>query len=205
LTDRSIINNMPRTPEQFKEIREEKKQLIINTALELFAAKGFHGTSISMIAEAAGISKGLIYNYFSSKEELVIELMKAGFLDLMSSFDPNYDKILTSEDLKFFIINVMKNTAEKCHFWRLYFSVISQPIVNDVAFGEIMEIAMPFFKILTEYFEAKGIKNPEVEARLFAAIMDGVTLNYVFDPETYPLQASIDRILEIYNLNETKN
>ncbi len=205
IINRSIINIMPRTPEQFKEIREERKLLITNTALELFAAKGFHGTSISMIAEAAGISKGLIYNYFSSKEELVIELMKSGFMDLMSSFDPNYDKVLSSKELKYFIINVMNNTAGKCHFWRLYFSVISQPIVNNVAFGEIMEIAMPFFKILTEYFEAKGINNPEVEARFFAAMIDGVTLNYVFDPETFPLHESINRILEIYNLNETKN
>ncbi len=205
MTDRSIINYMPRTPEQFKEIREEKKLLIINTALELFASKGFHGASISMIAEAAGISKGLIYNYFSSKEALVIELMKSGFLDLMSSFDPNHDVILTSDELKYFIINVMKNTTEKCHFWRLYFSVISQPIVNDVAFGEIMEIAIPFFKILTEYFTRKGYKNPESEARFFAAVLDGITLNYVFDPEIFPLDDSVNRILEIYNLSETKN
>lgn len=192
---------MPRTPEQFKEIREGKKQLIMDVALELFASSGYHGTSISAIAKSAGISKGLLYNYFESKEELLIELLKSGFLDLMSAFDPNHDNILTREELKIFVIGVMENTARKTHFWKLYFSVISQPIVNQVAFGEIMEIAMPFFKTLTEYFIRTGYKNPEAEARFFSAMMDGVTLNYVFDPENYPLQETIERIFEIYNLS----
>jgi len=127
--------------------------------------------------------------------------MRSGFLDLMSSFDPNHDEILTGDELKYFITSSMKNIAEKCHFWRLYFSVISQPIVNEVAFGEIMEIAMPFFTILTEYFSGAGYKNPESEARFFAAMLDGVTLNYVFDPETFPLEETTNRVLEIYHLN----
>lgn len=194
---------MPRTPEQFQEIREGKRQLILDAALELFANNGYHRTSISAIAKSAGIAKGLLYNYFKSKEQLVIELMKSGFLDLMPNFDPDPGKIITKEELKFYIIEVMKTTAEKVHFWKLYFSVITQPIVNQYAFAEIMEIAMPFFQVLTHYFIREGVKNPEAEARFFAALLDGMTLNFVFDPESYPLQASIDRILEIYHLNET--
>ena len=61
----------PRTEEQFEEIRESKKNLIQEVALELFATRGYHSTSISMIAKEADISKGLLYNYFESKEELL--------------------------------------------------------------------------------------------------------------------------------------
>ena len=53
----------PRTEQQFEEIRESKKKLILETALELFASEGFHTTPISRIASEAGISKGLLYNY----------------------------------------------------------------------------------------------------------------------------------------------
>ncbi|MDV7394640.1 helix-turn-helix domain-containing protein, partial [Arthrospira platensis SPKY1] len=45
-------------------------------ALELFAEKGFASTSISQIAKEAGISKGLMYNYFESKEQLLHEIIR---------------------------------------------------------------------------------------------------------------------------------
>ena len=44
---------------------------ILETALTVFASHGFLGTSIKDIAEAAGISQGLMYHYFASKEELL--------------------------------------------------------------------------------------------------------------------------------------
>ena len=53
----------PRTEEQYKEIRQEKRQLIMNTALELFALHGYESTTINQIAKNANISKGLLYNY----------------------------------------------------------------------------------------------------------------------------------------------
>ncbi|HEY6906435.1 MAG TPA: helix-turn-helix domain-containing protein, partial [Ignavibacteriaceae bacterium] len=61
MNKRSVINNMsPRTKEQFEKLRESSRTEILNAALELFAQNGFHGTSISQIAEKAGISKGLM-------------------------------------------------------------------------------------------------------------------------------------------------
>jgi AcrR family transcriptional regulator len=62
---------MPRTKAQNEEIRNKTRKLIIDSSLKLFANKGFHGTSISDIAKAAGISKGLAYNYFESKQKIV--------------------------------------------------------------------------------------------------------------------------------------
>ncbi|MDR1542801.1 MAG: TetR/AcrR family transcriptional regulator, partial [Prevotellaceae bacterium] len=62
---------MPRTQVQYEKIRNEKRQLIKQTALSLFAENGYETTSISEIAKKAGISKGLMYNYFTSKEELL--------------------------------------------------------------------------------------------------------------------------------------
>ena len=49
-------------------------QEILDTALDLFAAQGFHGTSIREIAEEVGIRKSSIYNHFSSKEEILKQL-----------------------------------------------------------------------------------------------------------------------------------
>jgi AcrR family transcriptional regulator len=50
---------------------EERRLQIMNTALTVFASHGFKGTSIKDIAAAAGISQGLMYHYFASKEDLL--------------------------------------------------------------------------------------------------------------------------------------
>src|SRR6478735_7439977 len=50
--------------------RVSKRDLILNTAHDLFLAQGFGGTSIDQIAEAAGVSRQTIYNNFDSKEAL---------------------------------------------------------------------------------------------------------------------------------------
>src|SRR5438874_948120 len=50
---------------------EQKEELILAAALDLFVDRGFHGTNVPSVAERAGVSPGTIYHYFSSKEELV--------------------------------------------------------------------------------------------------------------------------------------
>ena len=56
-------------------MRETKKEVIMKTALTLFAKKGFYSTTIADIAKEMGMSVGNMYNYFSSKETLAKELL----------------------------------------------------------------------------------------------------------------------------------
>jgi len=55
-----------------KTIRDTRREEIITAARDLFSRKGFHGTSIPDIARAAGISTGLIYYIFASKEDILL-------------------------------------------------------------------------------------------------------------------------------------
>ena len=55
--------------------KEEKKELIMKTALNLFAEQGFYNTTIADIAKKMGMSVGNMYNYFPSKESLAKELL----------------------------------------------------------------------------------------------------------------------------------
>jgi AcrR family transcriptional regulator len=60
---------------------EERRRQILETALNVFGTRGFQGTSIKDIAKAAGISQGLMYHYFASKEELLKAIIEYfGFL-----------------------------------------------------------------------------------------------------------------------------
>ncbi|HEY0055261.1 MAG TPA: TetR/AcrR family transcriptional regulator [Pedobacter sp.] len=51
-----------------------KRELIFNSALKLFVGKGFHGTATSKIALEAGVANGTLFQYFKTKDELVIAL-----------------------------------------------------------------------------------------------------------------------------------
>ena len=62
-----------------KELRENQ---IKEAALKLFSDKGFHNTTIAQLAESSGLSKGTIYWYWKSKEDLAFSL----FEDMLSVF-----------------------------------------------------------------------------------------------------------------------
>ncbi|MBN9387732.1 MAG: TetR/AcrR family transcriptional regulator [Chloroflexi bacterium] len=72
---------MPRTEEANQQIREERYQQILMAALKIFAHKGLTDTRIADIAAATGMSQGLIYRYFASKEEVFATLV-GGVLQL---------------------------------------------------------------------------------------------------------------------------
>ena len=188
----------PRTPEQFEEIREAKKTLILDTALELFANEGFFKTSISDITKKAGISKGLIYNYFESKEALIRTIAFNGIDNLLKNFDPNSDSILTKEELQYFIEQNFLILQKNVHFWKLYFGIIVQPQVLKLVEKKLMRLFIPLYKMLENYFKSQGKKNPAAEARFFGAMIEGVYMNYVMDPKNFPIDDVKQKIIDLY-------
>lgn len=188
----------PRTEEQFEEIRQEKKALIMDAALELFANNGYSSTSISMIAKKAGISKGLIYNYFESKETLVIEIIDKGFEEMMDYFDPNKDGVLSRKELSYFIEKSIESLKKNIEFWRFYFRITLQPEVFSLLKGKIEAIMEPTMKLCIDYFKLKGTKDPEMEAMLFGALLDGISMDYVFAPDMIPIDKIKKAIIKKY-------
>jgi len=55
---------------------EDKRQAILEATLRLISKNGFHGTAMSKVAQEAGVSAGIIYHYFDSKDDLMNELYK---------------------------------------------------------------------------------------------------------------------------------
>ena len=53
-----------------------RRRQLLDVALELFAARGYHTTSMNDIAEAAGVTKPVLYQHFRSKRELYLELLE---------------------------------------------------------------------------------------------------------------------------------
>ncbi len=53
---------------------DDKRAAILAATLRLISKNGFHGTAMSKVAKEAGVSAGIIYHYFDSKDELMDEL-----------------------------------------------------------------------------------------------------------------------------------
>jgi AcrR family transcriptional regulator len=66
----------PRQEEANQRIKDERREQILQAALQIFARKGLAAARISDIAAAAGLSYGLVYHYFHDKEELFVELVR---------------------------------------------------------------------------------------------------------------------------------
>ncbi|MCE7884989.1 MAG: TetR/AcrR family transcriptional regulator, partial [Actinobacteria bacterium ATB1] len=57
----------------------ERREQLLRTSAALFAAQGYHGTSVSEIVSTCGVGKGVFYWYFPSKEALFSAILDEGF------------------------------------------------------------------------------------------------------------------------------
>ena len=188
----------PRTKQQYQDIRSGKKTLILNTAMELFAMEGYHNTSISKISEKAGISKGLMYNYFESKEDLIRTIIVDGLERLGGLLDPNRDGSISRDEMKLFIENSFDMMRKDLHFWALYFSLMTQPQVLKLVHDKLEETLLLYQSMLGKYFEMLEYEDPETEALIFGALMDGIGLNFIANPDLFPIEKIKNRLIQQY-------
>jgi AcrR family transcriptional regulator len=66
---------------------EEKRRLILDAAVRVFAHKGFHTSRVGDIAEEAGVAHGLLYHYFSSKDEVLDTIFRETWSALLDEID----------------------------------------------------------------------------------------------------------------------
>lgn len=178
----------PRSAEQFAKIREERIHQILDAALHVFGEDSYHGASMASIAKRAKISKGLIYNYFESKEQILKTLISGLFDHFMEVLNLDFSKPLSKENftriIELSVDEVIKSPAR----WRLFMSLSFQPDVTPLLMSELMPKLAPFMGALSGYFARKGYEDPEVAMRYYSAVLDGVQMHIILDPENFPTE-----------------
>ena len=192
----------PRTESSFAEMRKKSRELIINEATILFAENGFRETTIEKIARKAGISKGLIYNYFSSKDDLLESIITCGFPYFDEIADNVPENLPAIDQLESLLNNFITSLKKNLAFWKLYQSIISHPTVSRgmVKFKEYFEtVFSPLLsKIFTALFTQISESEISIEVLIFAALLDGIAFDYVVIGEDYPLESIKQKIINNY-------
>jgi AcrR family transcriptional regulator len=178
----------PRSEEQFAQIREERKHQILEAALHVFAEDSYHGASMAAVAKRAKVSKGLIYNYFKSKEEILISLVVDVFDEVMGQLDLNLGEPLTKDRFIQVIDKSIDEVVKNPQRWKLYTSLSFQPDVTPILMEQIMPNIQPFMISVSNYFVAKGHEDPMTMMRYYSAVLDGVQMHILMDSENFPVE-----------------
>jgi len=209
----------PRTSRQFQEIREEKMTLIMDVALKHFAGEGYFRTTISHIAGHAGISKGLMYNYFESKEELLKAIIHRSVNEIYHLLEPEKGGTISAEEFESLIRKIFRLLRDKKEFWRLLMQLLMQQEVRKFflqAFSANDTLLHPghepgdsiypsqILQMFTRYFTEKRTRMPETydpdsDMEMFTATMKGLAMKIIYaDDEEETDEKLICRVVEIY-------
>lgn len=172
-----------------KEQKEKRRKEILAAGLDLFIRKGYASTKISDIAERVGMSVGLLFHYFKSKEKLYEELITIGIsapMSIMSRTD--------MEPLQFF-----ENTAKQIFhavqtesFTAKMFVLMSQVYYNEAAPDSIkdklrdLDVFTPT-TLLIQKGQANGTireGDPYALAIAYWSTIQGIAEQMALNPET---------------------
>jgi AcrR family transcriptional regulator len=192
----------PKTPEQFHEIRQRSSQKIKEAAFDLFGEVGFKSTTIQAIAKRAGISKGLIYNYFESKEAILESILS----DFMQHSDDVYEAGHQYPDprqelaawIDASVHYVEHNTKLLRVMIPLSIETATLPAVHEMAKAK----AQHWYAELERVFTAMKYPKPAEEARVLASTLDGLALQYASFPDLTDCRAVRNRLFSRYELTD---
>jgi len=111
----------------------QKRKLILDAAESLFAKHGYHSTEVEEIAKTAGMAKGTIYNYFKSKESILISVFEEGVHELSLTMEAGISPIPDTID------KIKKGIEIYIGFFDEHLALLKILISEQIYFKEIDE------------------------------------------------------------------
>jgi TetR/AcrR family fatty acid metabolism transcriptional regulator len=177
--------------------RGEKRPLILKAATEVFAEQGFAAVRVADIADRAGIGKGTVYEYFSSKDELlfaVFEWMNEGIAErlreLLNEGGTTRERLHRMLDLGAQVTREqVEMQAVVLDFWSASRGTKSEARYNKACLETFRAYRRLVADVIREG-QNNGELRPEVDAEALAtmivAAMDGLGVQIFFDREIDP-------------------
>lgn len=192
----------PRSSEQLEIIREQSREKIMMAALELFAHRGFHNTSIEMIRKQAKVSKGLIYNYFDSKEALLQAIVE----HLFKEKDGYAAEILAQPGPKARLKKVIDLSIDLMKDRYDYTKLVTSLALQLDQFPDLTKQIQDQYKLSVPFFRQLlgelGMEEPEQEGKALAALLDGLGMQYIILKDEAPVEEMRQYLYRRFQLEE---
>ncbi|WP_420629531.1 TetR/AcrR family transcriptional regulator [Candidatus Leptofilum sp.] len=186
---------MPRTEKQNEAIRAATRTNILNSAMRLFAQKGYAHTTTRNIATAAGLSVGLMYHYFANKESL----LQAVFDFVMARIDERITAVLQTsppgEVLPNLLHAIFDLLASEPEFWSLFYMLRTQPAIMAVLGDAFRERTAMLRSCFVAELAQAGWPQPELEGYYLYSVIEGAIQQYLLDPANYPLAEVVEKMI----------
>jgi AcrR family transcriptional regulator len=189
----------PRTVEQNEELRAVSRTKLLQSALELFAARGYSATSVDAIAENAGVSVGLLYYHFKNKPALLQAIFEQSLADVQATFAAADREQHPRNRLPALLRSAGAIVPRHRHFWTVWYGLRMQSEVLASLGPAVFHFTAAIVRTLETYLRDIDWPEPDVEARLLFAQIDGMCQHYVLDPDRYPLDRMIERLCARYS------
>ncbi len=171
------------------------RQHLLDAALRAFAAHGYEGATIKLIAAEAKVAPGLLYHYFANKEALLTALFERSgalvaeaFITVAGIADPR-------ERLAELLRVSARIVRENEDFWRISYGVRFQGAVLAGLGAGIAAQSAAFHATFVLLLTELGRPDPVTEAWLLFASLDGLFQHYILAPDTYPLDAVVELLI----------
>jgi TetR/AcrR family fatty acid metabolism transcriptional regulator len=163
--------NAGRSPTGRAQAALDKRRLILDAAVRVFARQGFHACRVSDIADEAGVAYGLVYHYFASKDEVLDTLFLERWnvmLEMIREVD--VQPIPVREKLEAIVSFIVDSYRHDPDLMKVIIVEVTRAAnsFGQTHLGEIRTAYELIGEIVTKA-QAEGVFRPEIEAR-FAAM-----------------------------------
>jgi len=177
----------------------DKKSLIMEKAIDLFAENGIETTSVQQITERCGISKGAFYLYFKSKDELILSLIDHFMSSFITRIEQSVSKEVNGNQLYRFLHELFSQLKQHVHFAKIFMKepvfTVKKEYVERVQFYS-QSINQLLFNLLKKQFP--DIQPFKYDDLLFS--VNGFVKSYMdlFFQDHYPVDINLlcDSIIE---------
>ncbi len=188
--------------------KDQKRKDIAHAAIKVLAEKGFEGSTIADIAKAAGVGKGTIYEYFDTKEEIIIEVSMQLFSEMDNVFGEDFLRINDPrKKITELITGVLKFTSKMkdimmvyMEIWRIHMRGNQHGVSMMVLKDALVMFRQLVASIITEG-QQKNIFKKNISAESLAlflvASLDGVGMHYLLDEKNFDIDKITTDFLDV--------
>lgn len=167
----------------FERASEERKNIILEMGIEEFASKGYENANVNVIAKKAGISIGLMYKYFSTKEDLFITCLQRGtkvLEDALYDIMDSDDKLLVKAEK--LIRTMVRHSKQNSNYIKMYNEITAEKDLKRAAamVDEIESKRSYIYNTSIRQALEKGDVRTDLEPGMFSFFLDNLLTSLLF-------------------------